>query len=114
MIKIWKQVNEFRGLYDVSNYGEVKSLNYKCTGMKKILKPTLDKYGYPYVVLYDSNFKKTLYIHRIVAIAFIPNPENKLEVNHKDLNKENNNVSNLEWNTRIENMNHYKLNKATK
>ena len=107
-----KDVVGYGGLYQVSNLGNIQSLKNK---KLKFLQFALDKDGYRYVVL--SNWflkKKTLYIHRIVAKAFIPNPENKPEVNHIDFNKQNNNVENLEWVTRIENMNHYKLNKATK
>lgn len=103
MKEIWKDVAGYEGRYKVSNKGRVKSL---ISG--KILKNQSDKYGYQYVKL--SNGKRGSYkhmsIHRLVALAFIPNPENKPEVNHKDGNKRNNYVDNLEWVTPKENVEH--------
>lgn len=80
-------------------------------GREIILKQTKSKYGYLTVGLYKKCKHKVFRVNRLVAEAFIPNPENKPEVNHKDTNKENNHVSNLEWNTRSENQIHAYENK---
>ena len=105
-MEIWKDIEGYEGLYQVSNLGRVKSLNYKCTKEEKILKLMSDKDGYLYVNLYKEGKRKTYKVHRLVAKAFIPNPENKLEVNHKDEDKTNNKVENLEWMTCKENINY--------
>lgn len=101
MEEIWKDIEGYEGLYQVSNFGRVKRVT---TG--RILKSGKDKDGYLKVILCKNNIKSTKTIHRLVAQAFIPNPENKLEVNHIDEDKANNNVNNLEWSTRKENLNH--------
>ena len=72
----------------------------------KQLRPSVDKYGYERVVLTKDGIRKTYSVHKLVALAFIPNPENKTTINHIDGNKRNNNVSNLEWATEKENQNH--------
>ena len=72
----------------------------------KQLKPGIDKYGYERVVLTKNGIRKTYLVHRLVALAYIPNIENKPTVNHKDGNKRNNNVSNLEWATHKEQKTH--------
>lgn len=72
----------------------------------KQLKPKIDRYGYETIVLTKDGIRKNYTIHRLVALAFIPNPENKQTVNHKDGNKRNNNVSNLEWATHKEQKTH--------
>jgi hypothetical protein len=97
-------------IYSVSNEGQVK--RHACTVLQKdgkcltvrerILKTFDDDRGYPQV---DIN-RKTLSVHRLVALAFIPNPDDKPTVNHKDGNKKNNDMSNLEWNTHYENVHH--------
>ena len=102
MEEIWKPVNEdgFEGVYEVSNLGRVRSLDHKTKrGMVKgkYLKPGVDWQGYHHVVLYNNGVRKVRYIHRLVAIAFIENVYNHPQVNHKDENKANNQVSNLEW-----------------
>ena len=99
MKEIWKDINGYEGLYQVSNLGNVKSLK-----TNKILSPVGKEYKH--VILYNKGDRKTLKIHRLVAEAFIPNPENKPQVNHKDEDKYNNIVENLEWCTHEENMNH--------
>lgn len=98
MQEIWKPITDYENLYEVSNIGRVKSLNYNHTGEEKLLKQkTNKKNGYHTVVLYK--YGKTEYpsVHRLVAQAFIPNPDNLPQVNHKDENTENNCVDNLEW-----------------
>lgn len=106
MDEIWKNIPEYNGLYQVSNMGRVKSLNYKGTGKEKILKPATNKEGYLRVGLCKDGKRKRFRIHRLVAIHFIPNPNNLPEVNHIDENKTNNCVENLEWCDRVYNINH--------
>lgn len=78
--------------------------NKKYYPREKILKIQKDKYGYSYVNLYKNGKMKHTTIHRLVAEVFIPNPENKLEINHKNENKEDNRVENLEWCTNLYNI----------
>lgn len=93
----WKPIKGYEGLYEVSNLGRVKSLNYLHTGKEGILKANKDNDGYLYVNLYKNNKMKSCTIHRLVAIAFVENPEGYNEVNHIDKNRENSKASNLEW-----------------
>lgn len=93
MDEIWRDIDGYEGLYQISNKGRVKSL-YK--GSERILNPDIDT-GYYRIVLYNDSVKKHFLLHRLVAQAFIPNPYNLPEVNHKDENKKNNCVYNLEW-----------------
>lgn len=119
MPEIWKSIKDYEGLYQISNYGRVKSLEKyvkrrKC-GIKYfpeiIMKPVSDKDGYLSVTFNVDGKAKTFKVHRLVAQAFIPNPNDKPQVNHKDGNKKNNNVDNLEWVTGKENIQHaYKTN----
>ena len=102
----WKPVVGYEGLYEVSNWGRVKSLKF---GKEKILKPSKNKktkHGYLQVALWKNGQYKRYYVHRLVAEAFIDNPNNYKEVNHKDENKTNNVVSNLEWCDRKYNQNY--------
>jgi hypothetical protein len=96
--EIWKEISGYEGQYWVSNFGRVKSQKQimKCGNVRRYTK----------VGLWNGEFQKHYLVHRLVAQAFIPNPENKEEVNHIDGDKTNNNVSNLEWNTRSENCRH--------
>lgn len=100
--EIWKPVMGYNGLYEVSSLGRVKSLNYKRTGREQILKAGKNKKGYLYVILSKSGVRTKYFVHRLVAEAFIPNPDpEKYDiVNHKiegDEGKLINTVENLEW-----------------
>lgn len=105
MNEIWKDIKDYEGLYQVSNLGRVKSLekehkinNNKTYLLKeKILKNMIDKNGYNYVHLSKNNIQKRKAIHRLVMEAFIPNINNLPCINHKDENKTNNCIDNLEW-----------------
>lgn len=99
MIEIFKDIEGYEGLYQISNLGSVKSLgNGNSNNSKeKILKPTKDKKGYLYVDLYKDGKRKTYKVHRLVAQTFIENPNNLPQVNHKDEDKTNNAVENLEF-----------------
>ena len=90
----WKSIEGFEGIYDVSSEGRVKRVK---NGANNILKPFKNKKGYLGVDLRDCGRRLSAKIHRLVATAFIPNPMGYLEINHKDENKLNNNVTNLEW-----------------
>lgn len=112
MEEIWKDVKGFEGLYQVSNLGRIKSYAHKvkCRGgfrvqPSKILTNCFDG-NYYHVTLFKTNKRKLLLVHRIVAMAFLDNHENKRTVNHIDGNKQNNKVDNLEWATYSENIKH--------
>lgn len=94
MQEIWKDILNYEGYYQISNYGNIKSFHNYRKG--SILKPRLKK-GYYQIGLRKEGKRKWYAIHRLVAQAFIPNPNNLPQVNHKDENKLNNNVNNLEW-----------------
>ena len=113
--EIWKDVQGYEGLYQVSNLGRVKSLGrfvvrplsqkgYRWKA-EKILKPRKNHYGYLRFNLYKDGKRKTISVHRLVAIAFIPNPENKPQIDHINADKTNNTVNNLRWVTCKENIN---------
>jgi hypothetical protein len=110
MEEIWKDIKEYEGLYQVSNLGRVKSIErkvdiysrknkkyYKRTIKQKFIKYGGNTIGYVNVALSKDGYTKPMYVHRLVAEAFIPNPNNYPVINHKDENKENNTVDNLEW-----------------
>lgn len=104
----WKPVVGYEGHYQVSNFGRVKSIKF---GKEIILKQHINiKGGYYYVCLLKNGKHKNYYVHRLVAQAFIPNPDNLPEVNHKDECKTNNVVSNLEWCDRKYNHNYGTIN----
>lgn len=97
----WKAISGYEGLYEVSNFGRIKSLarntNNQYQNTDTILKLRYYKTGYSYVNLYKDHKMKSHTVHRLVAAAFIPNPDNLPCVNHMDENKGNNCVWNLEW-----------------
>lgn len=97
MKEIWKDIKGYEGLYQISNLGEIKSLNYRQTGKEKIMKPYKANNGYLKIGLNKNGIRKIMYIHRLVAETFIPNLNNYTEINHNDENKENNEVNNLKW-----------------
>lgn len=113
MIEEWKDIEGFEGFYKISNLGNVMSMGGWCGTSKRnqmIRSTSLTKDGYVKVRLMRNGKDRTSRIHRLVAEAFIPNPENKKTVNHIDGVKTNNNVVNLEWADRSEQMHHaYKL-----
>lgn len=102
----WKAVAGYEGLYEVSNFGRVKSLGNDKKKKEKILSPGVNSREYLKIGLRKDRTRVTHSIHRLVAAAFIDNPDGKRTVNHKDGNKKNNNVTNLEWATDSENVKH--------
>lgn len=107
--EIWKDIIEREGLYQVSTFGRIKSLaKTSSKGCKKdrILKVGTDTAGYPYMIFVKNKKLKGVSVHRLVAKAFIPNPENKPCVNHINGIKSDNRVENLEWCTYQENVIH--------
>ena len=93
MKELWKDIKDYEGLYQISNFGKIKSIGY---GKSLLLKPFKDR-KYLSINLYKDKKCKKYKIHRLVAQAFIPNPNNYPIINHKDENKYNNYVYNLEW-----------------
>lgn len=95
----WRPVVGYEGLYEVSNLGRVRRI--------RIVEPTKKKHGYMQISLVGKDgVRRSHRLHRIVAMAFIPNPEGKPQVNHRDENPENNRAKNLEWATAAENTNY--------
>lgn len=105
-VEIWRDVDGYENIYKVSNIGNIKSLNYKNTKKEKLLKQCVDKGGYLRVTLSKNGKEKLKIVHRLIAKAFIPNPNNLPEVNHKDEDKTNNKINNLEWCDRLYNVNY--------
>ena len=114
MEEIWKDIEGYEGIYQVSNLGRVKSLErviVRGNGAtlpvpKRILKSAKNKDGYQLVNLWKEGNRKRMYVHRLVAQAFLPNPDDLPQVNHKDENPSNNHVDNLEFCTADYNTNY--------
>lgn len=109
----WKDIEGYEGLYKISNSGDVLSVkryknNHNALQLvnEKLKTTHISNSGYYYVILWKDNKSYMVSIHRLVAKHFIPNPENKPQVNHIDGDKSNNCVNNLEWVTCVENMEH--------
>lgn len=104
MTETWKAIKGYEGIYEISNLGRVRNIKRK----NKIVKSYTTKLGYQRVQLSKNGKFKNLLIHRLVADAFLPKPDNKDVINHKDFDRSNNNVENLEWLTYKENS-HYSM-----
>lgn len=105
--EIWKAIKDYEGLYEVSNYGRVRALGNGGTHKtERVLVCMARRDGYTKVNLYKDGKMKTPMVHRLVAMAFIPNPDGLPQVNHIDEDKSNNCVWNLEWCTAKYNMNY--------
>lgn len=108
MVEVWKPINGFDGRYEISNLGNVKSMNYMSHGYAKNLVPKTNNKGYLWVELWKGGKRYCMQIHRLVALHFIEKADDKRDfVNHIDENPKNNVVSNLEWCTQKENMGAY-------
>lgn len=107
MKEIWKDIAGYEGLYQVSNLGNVRSMNYRGHGITKNLVPKCNNAGRLWVELRKNGSGKCLLVHRLVAMAFIPNPNNYPQINHIDENPKNNRVENLEWCTALYNVRFY-------
>jgi hypothetical protein len=97
-LEIWKPITGYEN-YEISSWGRVKNSS-------GLFLKIQDRKGYKRIILLKKSKHKSFLIHRLVAVNFIPNPKNLLEINHIDGNKQNNNVENLEWVSRYENMKH--------
>ena len=106
MEEVWKEIPEYENLYAVSNLGRVKSLRFSPS---KDIYQTTTNCGYKQVKLHKFGKAKQIGVHRLVAMMFVDGYSENLEVNHKDLNKENNVYTNLEWVTRADNQKHQYL-----
>jgi hypothetical protein len=111
--EIWKDIRGFEGYYQISNHGRVRSLdriiptkkfNIKRKG--EVMSTSLNTKGYPHIRLCKNGKRETFRVHRLVAQTFLPNPNNDEIVNHKDSNKTNNNLDNLEWCSEMDNRQH--------
>lgn len=103
MQEVWKNIEEYKGLYQVSNLGRIRN------SKNKIMRQYKNHKGYLIIQLSKEGRSKTLIVHRIVAKAFIPNKNNKEQINHINCNKNDNNIKNLEWVTNKENKKHAQL-----
>ena len=99
--EIWKSIKNYENIYKINDYGVIQNIK-----TNKIIKPSINKYGYYQVSLYNNGKNKNELVHRLVAQTFLTNKENKPTVNHIDGDKLNNNISNLEFATQKEQSNH--------
>lgn len=103
--EIWKDIPGYEGRYRVSSWGRVMSMNFEGRCGPRLLRGTVSCYGYRVVTLYKDGKEKKWFVHRLVAIAFIPNPGNKPMIDHIDTVRTNNHIENLRWCTLTENQN---------
>lgn len=101
----WRDIKGYEK-YQISNLGRVRSLNYRQTGRVQVLRPKKGKCGYLHITLYKDGYRKHYQVHRLVAQAFLENPDNLPQVNHKDENPSNNRAENLEYCTAKYNTNY--------
>ena len=106
LVEYWLPVKGYEGLYEVSNWGRVRSTQYHRGTTTHLLSPSIKKNGYVYVTLCKNKKTHTLLVHRLVAEAFLPNTDGLPQVNHKNENKLENYVWNLEWCTQKYNVNY--------
>lgn len=104
-METWREIPNTNGEYQASSNGRIMT-----TKSGRILTPVVDDCGYERVCLFKADRRKRHKVHRLIAMTFLPNPFSKSQVNHKDGNKRNNNVENLEWATNKENMRHSREN----
>lgn len=110
--EIWKDIKGYEGAYQISNFGRIKSFqgSDKYHKRKEIILSKGIRNTYEIIQLSKNKTRKSFQVHRLVAEAFLPNPHNYPIVNHKDFNRLNNNVDNLEWCTQKHNVNYSKIN----
>lgn len=116
MYEEWKEVYAFDILFEVSNLGRIRTKYHGKQGYKKeyrYIEPLDNGKGYLRINIKRNGNQKTVYIHRLVAEAFVPNPDGFVEINHKDENKKNNSADNLEWCTHLYNCHYGTRNERT-
>lgn len=113
--EIWKDIPNYEGYYQASNIGRIRGLNREVPYLGgtrvvrgRVLTPSMDIHGYPHVMMTKENVQRFESVHRMVALAFLPNPDNLPEVDHIDGNPSNSSLENLRWVTRKENVAHIK------
>ena len=114
MHEVWKPVLGYEGVYEVSNLGRVRSVDrvtirvdgHQRRSKGRVIRPSIQNSGYACLALVDAGRRLSSTVHRLVATAFVPNPDGHPQVNHKDGDKLNNRADNLEWVTARENLKH--------